>query len=1115
MKKLLLSLFAVVATTFASVAEETLAYTCEFKKTNFQKGVSSYTDTWTTICDGYSWTITNFNNNNKGWDYIKCGSKNNASVASITTAFAAPEKVSKVIVTIDAITATSVNSIKLQSSATQNFSTITEEIAATSKAKGELTLALNNPTGNLYYRLVFDCAKGSSNGLVQVSKILYYATPDAPAPDKEETTLTWAPESNTLALGETFTAPALSKPEDAIVEYTSDNESLLSVDSATGEMTLTSGITGTANVTAKIAASDPKYYATPAVYTLTVYDPDAPVALYSSSLGADFSFSNPASLEVWKHDNTYGLKGSAFISSKINVAEAIAISPVIDLTEYHDVTLDFKNAFNNYKVNNAMISVEDFAGYAYVVAKEENSSVWEDVCEATAPASFSWTFFDNATVSLEKFAGKKVQFGFKYVSTTQCAGTWEVQEIVVKAKAGAPELKAPVISVSTSDGQQFINDGEYTIAEGTAVTVTTTDAQNITIKDDEDNIIISEDAASVTWTPASGYYMPTVTATNAAGSDEITFLLTVTGALKDPELAYAEGTAITGYAGTEIDEVPELINRNNLTVTYSSSNESIVEVFSVDEDYMLILKAEGKATITATFAGDDTYAPGSASYDVTVLPGLGDIQANSQVYSDDEEMNITIGTPVIFFAENAQKISYTIEGDDNYINTQTKEDSATIVWSTETVAAGTYIATVNAELGSLNKTITIMINVAAPKQEAKLSFSQTDVTITEGSEFEAPVLTTDPEGLEVTYESSNTAVATIGEGNEVKIAGVGTTTITATFAGNDNYYEATASYTLTVRPSASEQVYTTTLTASSFGVEDTSYSDKEVTIDGITYEGCIAGDSSSTYFSIRNSDSKKGNFGGIAVTVNNLKVATGVTITQWKDQTSEKPRKAFVYGSYDAFTTGKGFTTSNISDKTNAVKLGEATMAKGEPVDIVFDENEAYYPYIIILSDNTLQMTELKIDWIDRFENPLVEFSHNGKLSEGGSVTFTMNHNKGDKARIYYMHETAATPTPASVAVRRAPAFTDQSWNELADTNPVEITSEGKFHVYASDATGRNRSSVVTSTVKDSGTTGISEVTAEAEGDVEWYDLSGRRVAAPAKGVYIMKQGTKVSKRTF
>ena len=85
------------------------------------------------------------------------------------------------------------------------------------------------------------------------------------------------------------------------------------------------------------------------------------------------------------------------------------------------------------------------------------------------------------------------------------------------------------------------------------------------------------------------------------------------------------------------------------------------------------------------------------------------------------------------------------------------------------------------------------------KQEVTMSFSPATATATLGVDFTEPTLTTDPAGLTVTYSSSDTGVATVNASTgEVTLIAAGTTTITATFAGNDTYNSGSASYTLTV-----------------------------------------------------------------------------------------------------------------------------------------------------------------------------------------------------------------------------------------------------------------------------------------------------------------------------
>lgn len=61
---------------------------------------------------------------------------------------------------------------------------------------------------------------------------------------------------------------------------------------------------------------------------------------------------------------------------------------------------------------------------------------------------------------------------------------------------------------------------------------------------------------------------------------------------------------------------PTLTNPNNLTVSYSSSNESVATVNASTGAVTLV--AAGSTVITASFAGDATYQPGTASYTLTV-----------------------------------------------------------------------------------------------------------------------------------------------------------------------------------------------------------------------------------------------------------------------------------------------------------------------------------------------------------------------------------------------------------------------------------------------------------------------------------------------------------------
>lgn len=80
----------------------------------------------------------------------------------------------------------------------------------------------------------------------------------------------------------------------------------------------------------------------------------------------------------------------------------------------------------------------------------------------------------------------------------------------------------------------------------------------------------------------------------------------------------------------------------------------------------------------------------------------------------------------------------------------------------------------------------------------ELKWSQSEYTYNLGKTFAAPELTTVPEGLLITYSSSDETVATVDAAGAVTVIGMGTTTISAVFEGDDTYCATTASYVLTV-----------------------------------------------------------------------------------------------------------------------------------------------------------------------------------------------------------------------------------------------------------------------------------------------------------------------------
>ena len=146
-------------------------YTITWNATNNSAEISSYTDTWSVTSDGLTCTMVNWNNNKNSWNYVKAGRKNNASVATITTAEAIPEAIKSVTLTIDAVTANKINSLKLYVSSSSDFTGATSYDFAVEA--GDKAVTITSPGANQYYQIEADCDAGSSNGLITVSKLVF------------------------------------------------------------------------------------------------------------------------------------------------------------------------------------------------------------------------------------------------------------------------------------------------------------------------------------------------------------------------------------------------------------------------------------------------------------------------------------------------------------------------------------------------------------------------------------------------------------------------------------------------------------------------------------------------------------------------------------------------------------------------------------------------------------------------------------------------------------------------------------------------------------------------------------------------------------------------------
>lgn len=253
------------------------------------------------------------------------------------------------------------------------------------------------------------------------------------------------------------------------------------------------------------------------------------------------------------------------------------------------------------------------------------------------------------------------------------------------------------------------------------------------------------------------------------------------------------------------------------TITWSSDNK---DVATVDANGTVTGVGLGKANITAKFAGDDTYKTSTASYEIKV-------KGAPELSFPEPSYNIIANEP--FAAPKLTKSP----ADVVVTYSSSDEKVATVEPSTgevSIVGAGTAKITATSQVTDVYEVASASYDLVVTKFTPALSFPQTSYTIKMGDAF-APKLEGLPEGVTPAYTSSNEEVATVDAATgEVKVVGVGTTTITVTSPNTDIYKEATASYELMVKLATSKEV---TIDFSTFGYTNLQKV-TEVSQDGIT-----------------------------------------------------------------------------------------------------------------------------------------------------------------------------------------------------------------------------------------------------------------------------------------
>ena len=438
-------------------------------------------------------------------------------------------------------------------------------------------------------------------------------------------------------------------------------------------------------------------------------------------------------------------------------------------------------------------------------------------------------FFEKSTSYTLTFIDDRmplIGMGFGYSSTTASATYGDASDNLPTLSMG--QLMGETVEYSSSPAGVVTVDGsgQVTIIGAGTTVITAKFNGNDYVKSGETSytLTVYPKEVGLQWGTASfiydgGFHVPTATATGLVGSDVCT--VTVEGEKTDAgsytatasslsnanytlpadksisftiskaasSVAFASKTANAkmgeSYASQTATTIP-----SGLPLTYSSSNTGVATVDASSGTVTLV--SPGSTTITAIFAGNDNYNAAQDSYKLSVAKAdavdvelsfssatatatYGDAAVNAPALNNPYQL------PLVWTSSNKKVAKVNVSG------------KITIVGAGQAIISASFAG--NEDYKAKAASFTLTVN----KATASVTFASKTANAKIGESYASQTATTIPSGLPLTYSSSNTGVATVdASSGTVTLLSPGSTTITATFAGNDNYTAAQDSYKLSV-----------------------------------------------------------------------------------------------------------------------------------------------------------------------------------------------------------------------------------------------------------------------------------------------------------------------------
>lgn len=293
---------------------------------------------------------------------------------------------------------------------------------------------------------------------------------------------------------------------------------------------------------------------------------------------------------VWKHDAGtttggnpyYYMKASSFIGGA-KASESWLISPAVDLSQATTATLTFDHTHK-------------FAGTPSeeltLWVTETSAENWQQLTIDKYGTNKDYTFV-TPSIDLSAYAGKTIKFAFKYVSTTDAAGTWEIKnvKVVANGEGGGTVDPEPEPGEEKTFFTEAMSNGGTEANKAKIGSFTGWDNSNLTFSDESGNADVRSIAHKTESNPSETAKVNNVWLPSGKDSKLTISGINTTGYSKF-KLSY-EAAANVFNAGTSIDLNVLKVTFNAQSITIPSK---VVSKDNNDANVFYTIETEFEAT---------------------------------------------------------------------------------------------------------------------------------------------------------------------------------------------------------------------------------------------------------------------------------------------------------------------------------------------------------------------------------------------------------------------------------------------------------------------------------------------------------------------------------------